>query len=192
MSIYRLLKKKVNGNLGRLEIYDTSPYAGLYTDRFTTSGQQALEFEFFKYAGPLDYLYDLHEYDMSLRLNMTSVKYIHTQRFILSLTSYFQQFNQLQDALGKMRALSQMGLSGSQLPCAAQRSPRMKLDVKTEAPIIVIPINNRIEQVLIFNLGNIEVQNKFRIPTAAENANEVRDLKQNFFLLPFFLFFSNK
>jgi vacuolar protein sorting-associated protein 13D len=157
---------QANGTLGRLEIYDTSPHAGLYTDRFMTSGQQALEFEFFKYSGPLDYLYHVHEFDMSLKLTMSSVKYIHTQRFLISLTSYFQQFNQLQDALSKMRALSQMGLSAGNgnIACAAQRSSRLKLDVKTEAPIIVIPINNRIEHALILNLGNIEVTNKFRAP----------------------------
>jgi vacuolar protein sorting-associated protein 13D len=172
---------QVNGTLGRLEIYDTSPHAGLYTDRFTTSGQQALEFEFFKWSGPLDYLYRLREHEMSLTLKMSSVKYIHTQRFLISLTSYFQQFTQLQDALSKMRVLSQLGNNnnnsgGVGISCAAQRGSRIKLDVRTEAPIIVLPINNRIEHVLIFNLGNIEVSNKFRLPresVSSANGNSV-------------------
>lgn len=136
---------QVNGQLGRVEIYDTSPYAGLYTDRFMTSGRQALEFELFKYLGPLDHLYQTYDYDLSLKITMSSVKYVHTQRFISSISAYFQQFNQLQDALSKMRALS-LGTIGN-ISMAAQRSSRVKLDVKTEAPIIVIPINNRIEQV---------------------------------------------
>jgi vacuolar protein sorting-associated protein 13D len=155
---------QANGTLGRLEIYDTSPYAGLYTERFTTSGDQALEFDFFKWSGPLDYLYHVHEYDSSFKLKMSSVKYIHTQRFLTSLTNYFQQFNQLQDALSKMRVMSQLGAAG--ISCAAQRSSRIKLDVRTEAPIIVLPVTTRLEHVLIFNLGNIEVVNKFREPLA--------------------------
>lgn len=151
---------KSNGKLGSLVIYDISEHNGLYVDRFLTSGKQALEFEFFKHIGPLDLLDELHDFDIYLKLNMSSVKYVHTQRFIVSLTSYFQQFNQLQEALGKMRALS---VGQTNIAYTAQRSSRIKLDIQTEAPIIVIPLNNKSTEALVFNLGNIEVKNKFLV-----------------------------
>ena len=42
---------KANGQLGSLAIFDISPQRGLYTERFATSGKQALDFEFFKNSG---------------------------------------------------------------------------------------------------------------------------------------------
>lgn len=124
---------KANGTLGSLEIYDISPHKGLYSDRFLTSGKQALEFEFFKIQGPPDVLCT-REYDNWFRLRMSSVKYVHTQRFLTDLTGYFQQFNQLQDALGRMRALS---TGQKNISCVPQRGSRIKLDIQAETPIVV-------------------------------------------------------
>lgn len=148
---------KANGKLGSLGIYDISPHRGLYTERFLTSGKQALDFEFFKNNGPPDF-HCRREYDNALKLRMSSVKYIHTQRFISELTNYFQQFNQLQDTLSRMRALS---LGVGNINCEPQRSSRVKLDIQTQTPIIVIPVHSESTDVLIFNLGNIKVENSF-------------------------------
>lgn len=142
---------KAKGKLGSLAIYDMSDHRGLYTDRFLTSGNRALEFEFFKYIGPLEINDQIHDFEMMLRLKTSSFKYVHTQRFIVSITNYFQQFNQLQDALGKMRALS----LGEKVSYEAQRSSRIQLDIKIETPIIVIPLNSRSKEVLVFNLGKL-------------------------------------
>lgn len=43
-------------------------------------------------------------YDMSARIRMSSVYYIHTQRFVQELLLFMQHFNYLQDALGRIRA----------------------------------------------------------------------------------------
>ena len=37
---------------------------------------------------------------------MSSVWYVHTQRFIMEILAFVQHFNQLQDILGRMRAAS--------------------------------------------------------------------------------------
>lgn len=101
----------------------------------------------------------IREYDNSLKLRMSSVKYIHTQRFVTGLTNYFQQFNQLQDALSRMRALS-LG-EGTINNLTLQRASRIKLDIQTQTPIIVIPIHTESKDALIFNLGNINIENSF-------------------------------
>jgi vacuolar protein sorting-associated protein 13D len=124
---------KANGTLGSLEIYDISSHKGFYSDRFLTSGKQALEFELFKIGGPPDILCT-REYDNSFKLRMSSVKYVHTQRFLSELTGYFQQFNQLQDALGRMRALS---IGQKNISCIPQRGSRIKLDIQAQTPIVV-------------------------------------------------------
>lgn len=148
---------QVNGKLGSLEINDISTHKAFYPERFLTSGKQALEFEFFRHTGPPD-VDCKRELDSLFKLRMTSVKYIHTQRFLIGLTNYFQQFNQLQDALGRMRALS---MGQENIDCAPQRASRIKLDVQAETPIIVIPVHTNSIEALVLNLGNIRVENEF-------------------------------
>lgn len=141
---------KANGQLGSLGIYDSSAYQGLYPEKFLTSGDQALKFEFYRHIGSLDQLLSRESFDISLKLNMNSVKYVHSQRFLSSLTQYFQQFNKLQEALSKMNAIS----SGEKnISFEPQRSTRIQLDIQTDSPIIVIPVNSNSDQVVVFDLG---------------------------------------
>jgi len=46
----------------------------------------------------------LREFDVSVTLSMTSVWYIHTHRFLQEILAFAQNFNQLQDVLGRSRA----------------------------------------------------------------------------------------
>ena len=148
---------KIIGKLGYLSIDEVSIYKGLYRDRFLTSGNEALTFELYKHQTP-----DLkleRDYDISLKLKMSSVKYVHIQRFIVHLTNYFQQFNQLQDALGRMRATS----LGKNVEYTVQRGTRILLNVHADTPIIIIPHHFKSNDALVFNLGNIKIENKFLI-----------------------------
>ncbi len=99
---------KLVGKLGYLTICDVSLNKGFYRNRFQTSGNEALNFEFFKYTANLSPTAKQikYSYDIFLKIRANSVKYLHIQRFISELTNYFQQFNQLQDALSRMRASS--------------------------------------------------------------------------------------
>lgn len=73
--------------------------------RFTTFGDEALSFNFLKYGAPDPDLQ--RENDMSLKLRMSSVRYVHTKRFQTELVVFFQHFLQLQEVLGRMRAASE-------------------------------------------------------------------------------------
>ena len=44
---------------------------------------------------------------MSLTLRMSSVQYVHTKRFQTELVVFFQHYLQLQEVLGRMRAVSE-------------------------------------------------------------------------------------
>ena len=72
--------------------------------RFTTCGDEALSFDFFKFGAPDPNL--LRENDMRLTLRMASVQYVHTKRFQTELVVFFQHYLQLQEVLGRMRAVS--------------------------------------------------------------------------------------
>ena len=73
--------------------------------RFTTFGDEALSFDFFKYGAPDPDL--LRKNDMILKLRMSSVQYVHTKRFQTELVAFFQHYLQLQEVLGRMRAASE-------------------------------------------------------------------------------------
>uniref|UniRef100_A0A452R6W9 UBA domain-containing protein n=1 Tax=Ursus americanus TaxID=9643 RepID=A0A452R6W9_URSAM len=71
-------------------------------ERFTTSGEEALIFQTFKYGRPDPLL--RREHDIRVSLQMASVQYVHTQRFQAEVVAFVQHFTQLQDVLGRQRA----------------------------------------------------------------------------------------
>lgn len=80
-------------------------YLAFHIFRFKTFGDEALSFNFFKYGSPDPDL--LRDKDMSLKLRMSSVQYVHTKRFQTELVVFFQHYLQLQEVLGRMRAASE-------------------------------------------------------------------------------------
>ena len=46
------------------------------------------------------------DYDIKVKLKMSSVRYVHTNRFQSEFVAFLQHFLQLQDVLGRMRAAS--------------------------------------------------------------------------------------
>ena len=80
--------------------------------RLASFGDKAFEFSFFRYGQPDP---DLHRnVDMSLNLTMSSIQYVHTQRFLMEFISFCQHFLLLQEVLGRMRAASAGDEVGSQ------------------------------------------------------------------------------
>ncbi len=53
------------------------------------------------------------EFDFSVRLRMSSVRYVHTNRFQSEVVAFLQHFNQLQDVLSRMRAAA----AGQKVKC---------------------------------------------------------------------------
>jgi len=48
----------------------------------------------------------MREYDVCVKLMMSSVRYVHTQHFMQETFAFVQNFNKLQDILGRSRALA--------------------------------------------------------------------------------------
>ena len=45
-------------------------------------------------------------YDIQVKIHMSSVRYVHTHRFVQETLSFCQHFLQLQEVLGRIRAAS--------------------------------------------------------------------------------------
>ncbi|KAG8261126.1 hypothetical protein J6590_081168 [Homalodisca vitripennis] len=137
-------------SVGSLSLLDLTPVHGqLYRERFLTAG---LNLIMKKYNSPDVYL--IREYDMYLRLDMTSVQYIHTKRFIAELQAFFRQFSQLQRILDSIRSARQV--SELQGP-----GTRLKLEVNTASPVILLPMSSQSNEVLVADLGKLSVSNRF-------------------------------
>ncbi|XP_018408139.1 PREDICTED: vacuolar protein sorting-associated protein 13D [Nanorana parkeri] len=145
----------LQGSIGSLSLSDLTAHGELYTERFTTSGDEALIFHIFKY-GPPDPLLK-REYDMRVNLRMASVQYVHTQRFQSEVVAFIQHFTQLQDVLGRQRA----AIQGQTVRDQAQRASRILLDIEAGAPVLLIPESSRSNNLIVANLGKLKVKNRF-------------------------------
>ena len=76
--------------------------------RFTTTGDPALTFEIFKFGRPDPQME--RPFDISARLDMASVRYLHTMRFMKELLAFCSHFPQLIDAFQRMKAMAQGNL----------------------------------------------------------------------------------
>ena len=98
-------------------------------------------------------------HDASFRLRMTSVCYVHTQRFVQELLAFALNFIQLQDVFGRGRAAS----AGKKVQEQAFHSARVSLDIEAGAPILLIPHSSKTEDVLVVDLGQLTVKNTFQL-----------------------------
>ncbi|EDL29728.1 mCG140286, isoform CRA_b [Mus musculus] len=145
----------LQGSIGSLSLSDLTPHGDFYRERFTTSGEEALIFQTFKYGQPDPLLQ--REHDIRVSLQMASVQYVHTQRFQAEVVAFIQHFTQLQDILGRQRA----AIEGQTVRDQAQRCSRILLDIEAGAPVLLIPESSRSNNLIVANLGKLKVKNKF-------------------------------
>ncbi|XP_078616141.1 intermembrane lipid transfer protein VPS13D-like isoform X3 [Branchiostoma floridae x Branchiostoma japonicum] len=145
----------VTGNLGSMSVLDLTPHGALYRERFVTSGKEALDFNIFRYGLPDPDLQ--REYDIRVRLRMSSVRYVLTQRFQAETVAFCQHFKHLQELLGTMRAAT----SGQKVNEAPGHAARILMDISAGAPVILFPESSRSSNILVMNLGHLTVSNQF-------------------------------
>uniref|UniRef100_A0A665WW62 Vacuolar protein sorting 13 homolog D n=1 Tax=Echeneis naucrates TaxID=173247 RepID=A0A665WW62_ECHNA len=159
---------ELQGTLGSLSLSDLTPHGDLYRERFTTRGGEALNFNIHKFGQPDPNLE--RECDIKVFLQMASVQYVHTQRFQAEVVAFVQHFTQLQDVLGRQRA----AMEGQTVRYRPQRASRVLLDIEAGAPVILIPESSRSPKVIVANLGQLRVQNRF-CPVGTHGTISLRD-----------------
>lgn len=87
------MNKTVEGRLGSIYLNDLTSHGSVYKERFMTSGNEALNFVY-KSDNKRDQQ-DLDP-DATLKIQMSSVKYVHTKRFVAEIQKFFRDFSQLQ------------------------------------------------------------------------------------------------
>ena len=157
----------LTGHLGALSLTDRTPHGHRYQHKFVTSGTEALTFLVFKYGHPDPNM--MRECDWRMNIKMSSVMYIHTQRFATELMHFIQQFNQLQNIVEKWRAIR-----AGQTVHDNARGARMSLSVSAGSPVIFLPLcGEGSDQVLVADLGSLGISNKFLWAGAAGTISKV-------------------
>ncbi|XP_054721064.1 intermembrane lipid transfer protein VPS13D-like [Uloborus diversus] len=145
----------IKGTLGSISLSDLSRHGHLYPEKFITTGSEALHFHIFKYSRQCS---DINtDFDLSVKCQMSSVQYVHTQRFLSEITAFFRHFNEMQELIRKIR----LAASGAIIDNEITRGSRISLNISADSPVIVIPQSSSNTHVLVADLGQITVRNAF-------------------------------
>ncbi|VDM31742.1 unnamed protein product [Hydatigera taeniaeformis] len=109
--------------------------------------------------------------DGRLELRLGPAYYVHTQDFLVTVIDTLDSFLQYQDLMNRVRASSE----GYKVRQGAPISMRLRLDVKAEAPILVVPVSAASENVLVCNLGTLTAVNDFCWHTNVVNSEDGGD-----------------
>ncbi|KFB49228.1 vacuolar protein sorting 13D [Anopheles sinensis] len=148
--------KQVEGSLGSITLSDLTPYGTLYREKFMTTGSEALNFVYVRDMPKGRTVRGL-EKDAQLTIAMSSVRYIHTKRFIAEIQLFFKEFSQLQTPM--MRKIKPSDVRAYH----NQRPTQLGLSINAGAPIILLPMSYNSEQVIVADLGEFTLTNEFRL-----------------------------
>ena len=148
---------KITGSLGSMSLLDLTPHGRFYRERFLSSGRKALNFQYSSYSDS-----DRRPNDAHLKLQMSAVHYVHTQRFVAELQAFFSHFSQLRTIMANLRA------GGSATINLNKRSMRLSLELHAGAPVILIPVSSRSDEMILLDLGELTAHNSFSYSSAME------------------------
>lgn len=143
-------RKEVEGKLGSMSLLDLTSHGTIYRERFMTSGKQALIFKYVRHGSG-----EITEFDSQLTLDMSSVIYVHTKRFVVELQSFFYHFTQLQTIMAGIRAATSGQIINDELH-------RFSIILTAQSPVIVLPLSSKSSQLIIVDLEYLKVTNSFK------------------------------
>ncbi|XP_046414322.1 vacuolar protein sorting-associated protein 13D isoform X1 [Neodiprion fabricii] len=144
-------RTKTSGSLGSMSLLDLTPHGRLYRERFLSSGREALNFQYLSYLDAQD-----RPYDAQLKLKMSAVHYVHTQRFLAELQAFFAHFSQLRTVMVNLRN------DGGTVLDVNKRDMRLSFELHAGAPVILLPVSSRSEELILLNLGELSAHNSFK------------------------------
>ena len=111
-----------------------------------------LTFHFFKHGSNDPKMSRPH--DAMLRLRMSAIIYVHTHRFYSELMCFFNQFQQLQAVMNRIREAA----AGGKVQEVAARGMRLKLDIEASgSPLLLLPMSSHSDKILAVDLGCLQV-----------------------------------
>lgn len=168
-------KKSVEGKLGSISLIDLTSYGAVYRERFLTTGNEALNFVYHQDVTRLT-TRSLTP-DALLRIRMSSVRYVHTKRFVTEIQVFFKEFQQLQmvrneklicklvlpEQLEMLQPVLRKMKPSDSKSTLNQRPTQLELDIKAGSPIILLPLSASSNEVIVADLGEFSLKNSFHL-----------------------------
>lgn len=166
----RNASKTVKGRLGSVSLFDLTAHGTLYRERFLTSGNEALNFTYAR-AGPKPMLTEHASLksDAMLKIKMSSVRYVHTKRFIAEIQAFVTEFQGLQ-APTLIRKIK----SSESRTNFEQRPAQLRLSIKAGSPMILLPLSAKSNRVIVADLGEFSLENSFHFASETDRVISVR------------------
>lgn len=97
--------KIITGTLGSLIVMDLTPQGSMYREKFATCGEEAMNFTYLTNVKTSTSLGKdkIKGREANLKVEMASVKYVHTKRFVTELQNFFRHLSLLQNVMEKVR-----------------------------------------------------------------------------------------
>ena len=117
----------------------------LYKDRFVSRGKEAFNFQFFKFGAPDESL--TRAQDATLKIRMSSVIYVHTQRFYSELFAFFNTFQRLMaggsGGGGGHHQAEPPSPAKTTVPFQEKmRGARVRVDLEAGSPLLILPMSS--------------------------------------------------
>lgn len=163
--------KTVKGRLGIVSLIDQTVHGALYRERFLTSGNEALNFTYCRDAPkrPTTDRTSTLSSDALLKIKMSSVRYVHTKRFVAEFQAFFDEFRALQTPTLLRKIKSSESKSNLQ-----QQPMQLSLSIKAGSPIILLPLSATSNKVIVADLGEFSLRNSFHFASDTKHVISVR------------------
>ena len=149
--------KVVEGKLGVISLSDLTMYGHIYREKFMTTGNEALNFIYARDSVKSN-ARSLQK-DANLKIQMSSVRYIHTKRFIAEIQTFFREFQQLQTPVMRRIKPTDSRISLNQRPT------QLGLEIKAGSPLILLPMSSNSNEIIVADLGEFVLKNSFYFST---------------------------
>lgn len=161
--------KTVKGRLGSVSLFDLTVHGALYRERFLTSGNEALNFTYSRDEPKRITEPATLNSEALLKIKMSSVRYVHTKRFIAEIQTFVQEFQGLQAPNLIRKIKSSESRSNLQ-----EKPTQLSLSIKAGSPIILLPLSAKSNKVIVADLGEFSLRNSFHFASDVNNVISVR------------------
>lgn len=163
--------KTVKGRLGSVSLFDLTSHGSIYRERFLTSGTEALNFTYARDLPKPGGAVERHTLrpDALLKIKMSSVRYVHTKRFIAEIQLFVNEFQGLQTPT----LIRKIQTSDSRTNFH-QKPTQLSLSIKAGSPMILLPLSARSNQLIVADLGEFSLENSFHFASDVQHVISVR------------------
>lgn len=150
----------VTAKLMDIVITDPNPVT-VHPNILSTMGEEAMSAQVVVYNVDEQDEALAEKVDMSVQASMACLRVVFLNCFVSSLLKFLNSFQQAQKAI--MNAAAGAAEAAKQnMQEAYEKAVKLSLNIKLQAPVIIIPVNSKSCDVLIMDFGNLTMYNKFR------------------------------